>query len=152
VLVIHARPDRFNRSGGFTLIESIMVLVVLGIAAVGILSLQGAIFRGAAGNKDIQVSVQLMQECAEVILAKRRASGYSDALLADTTLTASTACNAITLANYDHPTVTIKDGSATGGGGPTTIAACPTTAAGSCKLVTITRGGLTPITLMLVSY
>jgi hypothetical protein len=127
----------------------------MGIAAAGIISMQGTVFQGQAVNKDIQVGVQLMQECAELILAKRRAAGYGDASLAAGT---STACSGITLTGYSSPTVTITAGSAIPAGGsagsPTTISACPSSTASSCKLVSIKQqqGGLTPITLMLVSY
>ena len=62
---------------GFTLVESIIVLVVLGIAAVAMISLQGNIFYSQSSSKDIQVGAQLMQECAEQILAMRRRISYS---------------------------------------------------------------------------
>lgn len=147
----HARPDRFAGSRGFTLVESVIVLVLLAIAAVGIISLQSNIFYGQSGNKNIQVGVQLMQECAEQILAIRRAKGYGDLSLAAGT---SAACDLMKLTNptYDHPIVTITVGDSTTIGAPPSP--CPSAVALSCKLVSITQaqGGLTPLTLMLVSY
>lgn len=132
-----AGPDRFAAQSGFTLVESIVVLVLLSIAAVGIISLQGNIFYGQSGNKDIQVGVQLMQECAEQILAKRRQSGYAS--VDQNTCT--------TLGNYGGfgtPSVTVTSDAS---------AVCPS--GGTCKKVVIsvskTGASLTPVTLELVS-
>ena len=138
-----ARHDRFPAHRGFTLIETIMVLTTLGLAAAAIVTLQGNIFYRHNDNKDVQVGVQMMQECAELILATRRASGFGDS-----TLTARTAsnvnCSSVTLGSYAAPLVTITDGDST------SITGCPTNTA--CKLVSVAQGGLTPITLMLVNY
>jgi prepilin-type N-terminal cleavage/methylation domain-containing protein len=145
----HARPHRFAGSRGFTLIESIIVLVLLAIAAAGIISMQGNIFFGQSDNKKIQVGVQLMQECAEKILATRRngSSGYSDSSL--TVRSADTSnCSGLTISGYAAPTVTITAGNSTTAG----LAACPNATGSNCKLVSITQGGLTPVTLMLVNY
>lgn len=128
----HARPDRFAGSRGFTLIESIIVVVVLSIAAAAIVSLQGNIFYGQSSNKDIQVGVQLMQECAEQILAIRRAIGY-DNVSAD--------CSGMTIGSYSAPTFDIAPYTGTGN-------ECPLNA--TCKLVSIRQGGLTPVILLLV--
>jgi len=119
---------------GFTLIESLIVLVVLSIAAAAIITLQSNIFAGQADSKDLQVGVQLMQECAEQVLTTRQQSGYA------------TTPNCSTLGNYGGfgaPSVTVT--SITGG-------SCP----GTCKQVdiTLTKNGasLTPVTLMLANY
>ncbi len=133
------RHASLNRCGGFTLVESIIVLVVLGIAAVGIISLQGRIFSGQSDIKNIQIGVQLMQECAEQVLAVRRQSGFS----AVNTNTCSTLGNT---GGFGPPSVTVTPDN----GG----AACPS--GGICNKVEITLSkdgaSLTPITLMLVSY
>ena len=145
----HARPRRFAGSRGFTLVESIIVVVVLSIAAAGIISLQGNIFRGQSVNKKIQVGVQLMQECAELILATRRVgtNGYTNSSLADSAA-ATSKCSGITLSGYAAPTVTITYGDST----TTGFSGCPSSVSNSCMQVSITQGSLTPITLMLVSY
>lgn len=144
----HAYPDRFVAHRGFTLVESIIVLVVLSIAAVGIISLQSRIFSGQSSNKTIQVGVQLMQECAEKILATARTSGgYSDSSLTDRNADSSN-CSEMTLTGYNAPTVTIVSGNST----TANMGACPNATGTDCKLVSITQGGLNSITLMLVKY
>ena len=130
-----ARPRRFAACKGFTLVESIMVLVTLGIAAAAIVSLQGNILHGQSGNKDLQVGVQLMQECAEQILSTRRQSGYS-------AVTTSSCSGVGALGAYSAPSVAITD--------PYSGTGCPS--GGTCKLVAISQSTLTPITLLLVSY
>ncbi len=142
----HAYSHRFAAHKGFTLVESIIVLVVLGIAAVGIISLQSQIFSGQSGNKDIQVGVQLMQECAEKLLAKGRAN-YADTDLL-TSAAATTSCNTITLPDYNAPTVPTLTA---GNSGTTGMAACPFITGTNCKLIRVTQGDLTNgITFMLV--
>lgn len=124
---------------GFTLIETLIVMVVLGVAAVTIASLTGNLFVGQAANRDIVVGTQLMQQCAEKIMAVRRSSAAS--------------------AGYSNLNVSSCDGlpaptgyaPATAASSPLTAgsAACPASSAG-CSLWTISQGGLKPISLMLV--
>lgn len=138
-----ARIVRLAAIKGFTLVETLLVMVVLGIAAVSIISLQGNIFSGQANNQTVQVGVQLMQECAEQILARRRSSttgyGYSGVT------TATCGINSITSnvpSSLGAPTVTLKDDTGS------IVTTCATTIC----LVTISTAGLTPITLQLVNY
>ncbi len=132
---------RFAAHKGFTLIESIIVMVVLGIAAVAIINLQGNIFFGQSANKNMQIGVQLMQECAEQVLATRRGSRGGYTAVASPRF-GTNACGGMTAFSSDSiPSVTLT---------PYTGAGCPT--GGTCKLVSITQGGLSPITLMLVNY
>ncbi len=123
-------------SSGFTLIESVVVLVLLSIAATTIVSMQGNIFRGQASGKDLLAGVQLMQECAEHILAVRRQSGY--AVTPD--------CSSLgSYGGFSAPSVTVT---------ADTSAACPS--GGTCKkvVISVSKDGssLTPLTLELVSY
>lgn len=134
MMPIHSRR---HAARGFTLVESIVTLVILGVASVGIATLSGNIFNADAGNKDLQIGVSLMEECAEQILAVRRVNGYA----------VTPSCNVSTMpafAGFSAPSVTTT---------PYTGAACPT--GGSCKQVVIAvtpNGGaaMTPITLLLV--
>ena len=140
------RPFRSLRRlfvSGFTLIETLIVMVVLGIAAVTIASLTGNLFVGQAANRDIVVGTQLMQECAERLLAKGGVN-YSDACLVDSAA-ATTCCS---VSGYSAPTVTITLVNSTNAN----LEPCPFTTGNNCKLVSITQGGLSPITLMLIKH
>lgn len=136
----HIRP---HYSRGFTLVESVVVMLVLGIAGVAITAMQGKLFTGSSTVKTMQVSSRLMLECAEQVLADRRhiEDGYAN--VNSTNGFGSGQCGGVpALAGYTVPTVTITE--AFNG------AACP--ANFTCKSVTITQGGLSPVTLMLVDY
>lgn len=136
-------PPRF-RTGGFTLVELLIVMVVLGIAAVTIASLSANLFRGQTESRALAVGTPLMQECAELLLAKGRAD-FTDAALASSTA-ATTACSTISLGAYAAPTVTISAGnSATSG-----LAACPFASGSDCKRVSVSQDGLAPLVFMLV--
>lgn len=136
----YPRPYRLAAHGGFTLIETIMVMAVLGIAAAGIASLTSGIFKGDTDNKNMQVGVQMMQECAELVLSTRRTSGFNAA--------ANASCSGITLSGFSAPTFTTATGNSTSAN----MGACPLSTGNNCMLVSVTQGGLTPITLMLVNY
>ena len=145
----HAGSDRFARSRGFTLVESIVVLVVLSIAAVAIISMQGNIFYGQSGNRDIEVGVQLMQECAEQILVTRRQIGYAS-VDQDT-------CNS--LGNYGgfgvpDVTVTANDVTGTPSPCPGNVPCCISNSSTCTVSVTLSKTGasLTPVILQLVNY
>ena len=133
--------NAFSRFGskGFTLIETIFVMVLLSIAAVAIINLQGNVFNGQSGNKDLQVGVQLLQECAEQVIAVRRKSGFN----AVNTSTCSALGN---YGGFGAPIVTLTSDN--------TGAACPS--GGTCNkaVITLSKGGssLTPVTLELVNY
>ena len=131
------RYARASRSRGFTLVETILVIVLLAVVAVGITSIQGTLFSGVATVKGLQVRTALMMECAEQVLAVRRINGYAAAN------TTTNACGGLTtFAGYTVPSVTFTD--------PYTGTGCPTN--GICKLVSITQSGMTPLTLLLVDY
>lgn len=135
---------------GFTLIESIIVIVTLAIAAVGIIALNSNIFMGRESNRKLQVGSALMQECAEKILATRRENGYEHASLAQTTDN-QVICAGTAVTDYVAPVVTITPGNSNTLG----TSACPfndvsDTDANDCKQVSITQDGMTPILLLLV--
>lgn len=130
-------PKGVARSGGFTLIESILVMTILGISAVAIVSMQGNISFGQTGNADMQVGAQLMQECAEQILAVRRQTSYA--------AVTSTSCSSLGSYGGFSPSVTVTTD---------TGAACPSGATCETVVIAVSKTGtsLTPVTLELVSY
>jgi type II secretory pathway pseudopilin PulG len=133
-------PRAMRHARGFTLFETVAVVAMVGLAAVGLTRMQGSLFKNRATIDDMQVRVALMQGCAEQVLAIRRYAGDGYAAV-DTALPAFANCGGLTaFGNFVVPTVTIAD--------PYTGAACP--ANGICKTVSISQGGMTPFTLMLV--
>lgn len=125
---------------GFTLVETLIVMVTLGIAAVTIATLSGNLFKGQSANRDIVVGTQLMQECAEILLVTRRNAGYASV---NSTNFGTNKCGPMTaLGSYAVPSVTLTD--------PYSGGACPT--GGTCKTASISQGGMTPIVLLLVDY
>lgn len=140
-------PARRTPSRGFTLVETLIVITVLGIAAAAIASLNGNLFYGQSSVKSMQVGTQLMQECAEQLLAIRRGSGFSASALADSA-SATSSCSGITLTGYGAPAVTVTSGNST----TANMGACPYSTGTDCKLLSISQGGMTPLSLMLVSY
>ena len=135
----HRRP---HCSRGFTLMESILVMIVLGLASLGIIAMQGRLFTNVGTVDGMQVSTRLMHECGEQVLAQRRHTedGYAKVVVAPN---GSHSCSGIPpLTGFTVPTVAITE--------PFTGGACP--ASFSCKSVVITEGNLAPVTVMLVDY
>lgn len=145
-------------SGGFTLIESIIVVVVLSIAAVTVAQLAGNIFNSQANNKTLQVGMQLMQECAEHVLATRRssASGYGYAVTPSCASLQDPASLGFSKPIVVTPVAETTTGTFdVGSVGCLLGGSCGCPSSGHCKLVTITvstTGGdqLAPIALLLV--
>lgn len=127
---------------GFSLIELVIVVVVVSIAAVGLLPLFGGVARSLNINEDTQTAAQLGQECSEHILAARRNPllGYG---AIDNAI-----CNALPapLAGFTR-TVAVTD---------LITSPCTVTTAGTCKKVevSIATPTTTPtvFTLMVVNY
>lgn len=136
-----ARYSGPSVSRGFTLVETLIVVVLLAIAAVGVGAMQGRIFSNQSAIKDLQVGARLMQECAEQVLAVRRHTPDGYAAL-ETGFGANSCGGVNALAGFSVPTVTFTD--------PYAGAGCPVN--GICKLATITQNGITPVTLLLVDY
>jgi prepilin-type N-terminal cleavage/methylation domain-containing protein len=128
---------------GFTLIESIFTLGLLGIAAVGIMDIEAGIFTAQTTARDEAVGLDLVRGCAERLLAVRRYSGY--------TSVTSTTCNGMGgIGGFaSNPTVSLKD--ATG----TTITTCSSATCTATINVAKASGPASPvrnITLQLSNY
>ena len=62
---------------GFTLLELIMVIVILALAAVPVLGQFSQVSSSLLGNEAIQTAALLAQEQAEAVLAERRRLNYA---------------------------------------------------------------------------
>lgn len=141
------RPKPFGGrklARGFTLVELIIAMVVLGTATVAIVSLHGGVLRGQSDNMDILVGAQLLQECTEKVLATRRraTNGY-------VSVVSSANCGGLAgLSGFDAPSVNVTDVD------NSTNAACPIGAACKLVVISVTKGGdsLAPARLLLVNY
>lgn len=69
--------QRRRNQRGVTLVEVVMAIVILGIAAVAIMDQFVNSVRSYAVNESVQTATQLAQECAEHVLATRRLQGYA---------------------------------------------------------------------------
>lgn len=128
---------------GYSLIELILVIVVVSIAAVSIGSAYSFISRAESFKEDLLIATQAAQECADHIIGRaRRPNNYS------LVPTGATACNVIAVPTGFTRTVTV-----TGVVGPSgTIC---TGAGWACKsvVITLTRGSATAsANLMLINY
>lgn len=112
------RPAR-----GFSLIELIMIIVVLGIAGAFLTTTFTQLPRSLDVSEGAQTASQLAQQCSERVLARRRASGAG---LGFTSIASGTCVGMPALPGYAVADVVVA---AVGG-------ACPVPAA--CRLVTVT--------------
>jgi type II secretory pathway pseudopilin PulG len=103
-------PARLRFAAGLTLIELVMVILVLGIASVGLVAMAVQLPRSLGLTEDLQAAAQLAQGCAEHILASRRHLGY-----------AATATDCATLPPLDGygPPAVVRTPNWTGAGCPT---------------------------------
>ncbi len=69
--------DRGSGDSGFTLIEIIITLVVLSIAAVGVLSVFTAGMKGSADPLILNQALSLAQEKMDEAIGLRRVAGYA---------------------------------------------------------------------------
>jgi type II secretory pathway pseudopilin PulG len=130
---------RHNR--GFSLIEMVMIIVLMGIASVPLMAMFGRSVGSQGSDVAIQTAAQLVQACGEQVLGirRRQTNGYG--------LITTTSCSTLTApAGYSLAALTVTD--------PYTGGACP--AGATCKRVQITASGPNGITasgdLVLVSY
>lgn len=129
-----------NGQRGFTLIELVLVILMLALAAVPLFGLFTQASASLLSNERLQTAVQLAQERAEGILAQRRSQDYAAIGIGSTTDTLG--------ADYSGYTRTVLVSQPPSGPG------CPGGA--SCKevVVSVAQGGetLAQVTFLLVDY
>lgn len=141
-------------SRGFTLIEAVIVIVMLGIAGAAVVMLQGSVFSQRELTRDQQIGAQLQQECAERFVVVRRSLGFNHALL-----NAGSYSQCADLPSFSSPlvggafTLEVTISPRTAGSAPPNP--CPT--GRNCKVVTIAVSKpdglqLSPIRLQLSDY
>ncbi len=130
--MISSQPSRCR---GISLIELIIAIVILGIAASLVTAGLITMAAGISVDQDIQGATRLAQSCAEHILAFRRPQWSSaDASARWTQITtgaSSTICNSAANDAAYTRTVSVTDP-------PVANPPCPSATAGTCKLVTVT--------------
>ena len=133
----HRSRRKRRATDGFTLIEMIFVIVALGIIMTAVITLQGHVVWGQAENNEYQTGVQLLQECAEQVLAVRRKQGYS--------AVNTTTCNGLGAFSGFTPSIAVSTPASP---------VCPTGTTCQLMAITVTKTGTTlgPVNLMLVNY
>jgi len=126
---------------GFSLIELIMVIVIVSIAALMLLSSFSYVGSSIIVSDELQIGMQSAQECSDFIISSRRDATNSYAGIDNTV------CNFLVVpAGFTRSvTVTVEDSS--------TLPACPSAA---CKKVVVSvlsgTTSITDITTLLVDY
>lgn len=128
------------RQSGFTLIELIMVIIIVALAAVPILGQFTQVAGSTLVDEEIQTASQLAQERAEQLLALRRDQGYAAVAIGTT--------NDVLTGNYSTYTRTVTVTEPPAGGGCATGATC------KGVVVSVDRGprNRARIALVLVNY
>ena len=124
--------------------ELIVVILLLGIASLGIITMQSNISNGQATANDLQVGTRLLEECAEQVLAVRRYTlyGYEEISSATGARFGTAKCDTVgALGSYAIPTVAVSTAAVTW---------CPSGAL--CKTVSISQGTLPTLRLIVVDY
>lgn len=136
-----------RQSQGFTLIELIVAMVVLGTLSAVIILLNGSLFAYDSDVRLMQTGAERLQACAETVVTARRSAptGYG------TDFTAL--CSGLGGDGFNAPTVTVNTSPPAAGVND----ACPS--GESCKWVVISlkrTGSLTdalvPLTIRLMDY
>lgn len=128
---------------GFTLIEMIMVIMVLSIAAVSVLEAFSGNGRGLLIADNNHIAQNMAQQCAEYIVRAKR-----DLVLTYANIN-TTVCNSLPVsAGFSPPTVTPTSVTSA------TVTACPASTACKDTTIVVTKSGVTLATmrLLLVDY
>lgn len=133
-----------RRSYGFTLVEMIMVIVVLSIAAVTILNAFATQGRGLINADEWLIAQNLAQECAEYI-ARSKKDGAVTYATVDTNV-------CLPLPDITGYSLTVNPVAVTS----VDVAVCPSATADYCKdtTITVTKNGVTlsQAKLLVVKY
>lgn len=122
-----------SKSQGFTLIEMIIFIVVLGLVAATILLSSTTILRGAPVSHNQAIATQTATKCMEWYLAQRYVNGYNSITSPSTTVPSlCTATNGFTIATSVVNTTLAPD------------------TASNYKTITVTVGGASSATLSLL--
>ena len=129
--------------GGFTLVESILAAGILALAAIAIMGVQKKIFANQTVARDQLVGTELVQACAERLLAVRRHTGFANVT--------STLCNGMGGVGgfAANPTVTMQSASGVA------ITTCATATCTATIRIAKTSGPAVPsgnVTLRLSNY
>ncbi len=73
---MNTRLARFA-ARGFTLMETLVAILLLAVLAVSIVGLNGQLFMQSANMRNLQIATQLQQACVEQVLAQRKSTGYA---------------------------------------------------------------------------
>ncbi len=136
-------PLRRYRQRGFTLFETIFVIAMLALAAAGLISMQPQVFKTQTNGRDQYVGLELLQACAERLLAVRRQTGYGSVT--------NTLCNGLGGVGefVANPTVAMVDA---GGTAITTCSSATCTATITIAKASGPAASLAALTLRLSSY
>jgi Tfp pilus assembly protein PilV len=118
-----------RRARGFSLIELVMIIVLLGIGLTGLMAMFSRSVGSIDDNTGIQTGAQLVQQCAEHILGTRRQN--ADNNTGYTAATNPAICNGLAPAGFSHTVVV----NALAGG------VCPAGAVCSQLQITANQGG-----------
>jgi prepilin-type N-terminal cleavage/methylation domain-containing protein len=127
---------------GFTLVELVIVIIVVAVGLLGIARMFGDSVSTLVVGEDVQRAAQQAQECAEMILAKRRTSGFGSV--------ATTTCDDAEVPAGFIRAITLTEPPTYTGSAAT---ACPDGVTCQDVTVTVTKGSISAATtIMLVSY